>query len=44
MRLKVFNTEHINRAVLAFRRYEDGSLRYTGIDSHTGLTHSLRSV
>lgn len=23
----------------AFRRYEDASLSYTGIDSHEGLTH-----
>jgi hypothetical protein len=37
--LKVFNTEHMNQAVFAFRRYEDASLRYTGIDSHEGLTH-----
>jgi hypothetical protein len=28
-----------NQAVFAFRRYEDASLRYTGIDSHEGLTH-----
>jgi hypothetical protein len=38
VRLKVFNTEHMNQAVFAFRRYEDSSLRYTGIDSHDGLT------
>jgi hypothetical protein len=37
--LKVFNTEQMNQAVFAFRRYEDASLRYTGIDSHEGLTH-----
>ncbi|CAN7175407.1 DEAD/DEAH box helicase family protein [Acidovorax sp. LjRoot194] len=37
--LKVFNTEHMNQAVFAFRRYEDASLRYTGIESHQGLTH-----
>ena len=36
--LKVFNTERMNSAVFAFRRYEDASLRYTGIDSHDGLT------
>jgi hypothetical protein len=29
----------MNQAVFAFRRYEDASLRYTGIDSHEGLTH-----
>ncbi len=39
MRLKVFNTEQMNQAVFAFRRYEDASLRYTGIESHPGLTH-----
>jgi hypothetical protein len=39
VRLKVFNTEQMNQAVFAFRRYEDASLRYTGIDSHPGLTH-----
>lgn len=37
--LKVFNTERMNAAVFAFRRYEDASLRYTGIDSHEGLSH-----
>ena len=37
--LKVFNTEQMNQAVLAFRRYEDASLRYTGIESHEGLAH-----
>ena len=37
--LKVFNTEQMSRAVLAFRRYEDASLRYTGIESHKGLSH-----
>jgi hypothetical protein len=36
--LKVFNTEQMNQAVFAFRRYEDASLRYTGINSHEGLT------
>lgn len=38
VRLKVFNTEHMNAAVFAFRRYEDASLRYSGIDSHEGLS------
>jgi hypothetical protein len=37
--LKVFNTEQMNQAVFAFRRYEDASLRYTGIESHEGLAH-----
>ena len=36
VRLKVFNTEQMNQAVFAFRRYEDASLRYTGIESHEG--------
>ena len=39
VQLKVFNTEQMNQAVFAFRRYEDASLRYTGIDSHEGLAH-----
>ena len=39
VQLKVFNTEQMNQAVFAFRRYEDASLRYTGIASHDGLTH-----
>jgi hypothetical protein len=39
VRLNVFNTEQMNQAVFAFRRYEDASLRYTGIESHEGLTH-----
>ena len=32
--LRVFNTERMNEAVFAFRRYENASLSYTGIDSH----------
>ena len=39
VQLRVFNTEQMNAAVFAFRRYEDASLRYTGIESHEGLTH-----
>lgn len=39
VKLKVFNTEQMNQAVFAFRRYEDASLRYTGIESHAGLSH-----
>ena len=39
VQLKVFNTEQMNQAVFAFRRYEDASLRYTGIKSHEGLRH-----
>jgi hypothetical protein len=37
--LNVFNANHMNQAVFAFRRYEDSSLNYTGIDSHSGLRH-----
>lgn len=39
VRLRVFNTEQMNQAVFAFRRYEDASLRYTGIESHESLAH-----
>jgi hypothetical protein len=35
--LGVFNATHMNQAVFAFRRYEDASLSYTGIDSHPKL-------
>ena len=35
--LGVFNATHMNQAVFAFRRYEDSSLSYTGIDSHPKL-------
>jgi hypothetical protein len=35
--LGVFNSAHMNQAVFAFRRYEDASLSYTGIESHEGL-------
>jgi hypothetical protein len=37
--LNVFNSSQMNQAVFAFRRYEDASLSYTGINSHEGLTH-----
>jgi hypothetical protein len=37
VQLKVFNTEQMNQAVFAFRRYEDASLSYTGIESHDEL-------
>jgi hypothetical protein len=37
--LNVFNSAHINQAVFAFRRYEDSSLSYTGIESHESLRH-----
>jgi molybdopterin-guanine dinucleotide biosynthesis protein len=35
--LNVFNGTQLNQAVFAFRRYEDASLSYTGLDSHEGL-------
>lgn len=35
--LGVFNASHMNQAVFAFRRYEDASLSYTGLESHEGL-------
>ena len=35
--LGVFNATYMNQAVFAFRRYEDASLAYTGIDSHPKL-------
>lgn len=35
--LNVFNPAHMNQAVFAFRRYEDGSLSYSGLDSHDDL-------
>ena len=38
VQLRVFNTEQMNQAVFAFRRYEDASLRYTGVESHEGLS------
>ena len=37
--LDVFNSAQMNQAVFAFRRYEDASLSYTGIESHPGLRH-----
>lgn len=35
--LNVFNGAQLDQAVFAFRRYEDASLSYTGIESHSGL-------
>jgi hypothetical protein len=34
--LDVFNSAHMNGAVYNFKRYEDASLVYTGIDKHEG--------
>ena len=33
--LNVFNSELMNDAVYKFKRYEDASLEYTGINTHT---------
>jgi hypothetical protein len=30
----VFNSERMNSSILQFRRYEDASLAYTGIEKH----------
>ena len=38
--LKVLNREMVNQAVFALRRHEDASLRYTGLESHEGSSHS----
>lgn len=35
----VFNAVQMDAAIFAFRRFEDSSLRYTGIDSHPDLPH-----
>ena len=39
--LGVFNSELMNDAVYKFKRYEDSSLEYTGIDKHTGTVIGL---
>ena len=38
---QTLNVENVqmNQSVFAFRRYEDASLSYTGIESHEGLRH-----
>lgn len=35
--LNVFNSSLMNQAVYNFKRYEDASLSYTGIDKHEGM-------
>jgi len=35
--LNIFNSTQMNQAVFAFRRYEDASLSYAGIESHSNL-------
>ncbi len=39
--LGVFNSELMNDAVYKFKRHEDSSLEYTGIDRHTGAVVGL---
>lgn len=39
--LGVFNSELMNDAVYKFKRYEDASLSYTGIDTHKGTAIGL---
>lgn len=42
--LNVFNESVMNQAVWGFRRYEDASLVYTGIDKHQGQNVGLFST
>ena len=37
--LGLFNSAHMNDAVRTFRRFEDASLSYAGVDSHEDLRH-----
>lgn len=37
--LGVFNSDQMNDAILKFRRYEDSSLEYTGVNRHEGDTY-----
>jgi hypothetical protein len=39
--LKVFNTEQMNQAVFAFRRYEDASLRHANISTTMNIYTKL---
>lgn len=41
MSLGVFNSALMNGAVYNFKRYEDWSLSYTGIDKHKGENFGL---
>ncbi len=42
--LNVFNESVMNQAVWGFRRYEDASLVYTGVDKHSGQDVGLFST
>ena len=44
MSLNVFNEALMNDAVYKFKRYEDASLVYTGIDKHEGEAVGLYST
>jgi hypothetical protein len=39
--LGLFNSAHMNQAVFGFKRYEDASLSYIGINKHTGQAIGL---
>lgn len=39
VKLGVFNSAQMNQAIFSFRRYEDASLSYTGIRSHSDLVN-----
>ena len=38
LRVGVFNRAQMNDAILKFRRYEDSSLEYTGVNRHENST------
>ena len=38
LRIGVFNRAYMNDAILKFRRYEDASLAYTGVNRHASDT------
>lgn len=42
--LNVFNANIMDQAVYSFKRYEDSSLSYTGIDRHEGESVGLFST
>ena len=39
--LGLFNPAHMNQAVFGFKRYEDASLEYIGINKHAGQAIGL---
>lgn len=44
MSIGVFNNDLMNDAIFKFRRYEDSSLSYTGVDKHAGQDVGLFST